>query len=256
MILSKREGALVEWWQGFFDETTGQIMFHEEAWQRAEQSCDALVSLLGLASGAKILDLACGPGRFAIPLAKRGFRVVGMDICEVYLHQARTKAQEHGLQIEFIHGDMRAIPFENEFDAVINLFTSFGYFEKEEDHLTVLKEVRKCLKAGGRFLLELHNRDWLIRHFQARDWVERSGFLVLEERHLNFARNRVESRWIVLKGAERKEYTLSLRVFTLAELLGLFAEAGLKVLGYYGGFRGEPWSLEANRLAIVAERTA
>lgn len=71
---------------------------------------------------------------------------------------------------------------------------------------------------------------------------------------MNFERNRVESRWIVLKGAERKEYNLSLRVFTLAELLELFAEAGLKVLGCYGSLRGEPWSLEANRLAILAER--
>lgn len=244
----------MEWWQSFFDETTGQIMFHEEAWQRAEQSCDALISLLGLAPGAKILDLACGPGRFAIPLAKRGFRVVGLDICELYLDQARAKAQEHRLQIEFVHGDMRAIPFENEFDAVINLFTSFGYFEREEDHLQVLREVRKSLKLGGRFLLELQNYHWLIKHFQARDWVERSGCLILEERKFNFERNRIESRWIVLRGAERKEYKLSLRVFTLAELLELFAQAGLKVLGYYGGLRGEPWSLEANRLAILAER--
>ncbi len=246
----------MEWWQSFFDETTGQIMFDEEAWQRAEQSCDALVSLLGLQPGAKILDLACGPGRFAIPLAKRGFRVVGLDICDVYLEQARVKAQEQGLQIEFIHGDMRSIPFEREFDAVINLFTSFGYFEREEDHLQVLKEVHKSLKPGGRFLLELQNRDWLIKHLQARDWVERPGFLVLDERKFNFARNRIESRWIVLKGAERKEYTLSLRVFTLAELLELFAQAGLKVLGYYGGLRGEPWSLEANRLALLAERAS
>ena len=246
----------MEWWQSFFDETTGQIMFDEEAWQRAEQSCDALVSLLGLQPGAKILDLACGPGRFAIPLAQRGFRVVGLDICDVYLEQARVKAQEQGLQIEFIHGDMRSIPFEREFDAVINLFTSFGYFEREEDHLQVLKEVHKSLKPGGRFLLELQNRDWLIKHLQARDWVERPGFLVLNEHKFNFARNRIESRWIVLKGAERKEYTLSLRVFTLAELLELFAQAGLKVLGYYGGLRGEPWSVEANRLALLAERAS
>jgi SAM-dependent methyltransferase len=246
----------MEWWESFFDEVTGQIMFHGEAWQRAEQSCDAVVSLLGLAPGAKILDLACGPGRFALPLAQRGFHVVGLDISEVYLSQARAKAQEHGLKIQFVHGDMRQIPFENEFDAVINLFTSFGYFEREEDHLTVLKEVRKCLKPGGRFLLELQNRDWLIRNFRPRNWHEYPNFFVLEESTMNFARNRIESRWIVLKGAERKEYTLSLRVFTLAELLGLFAQAGLKVLGYYGGLRGEPWSLEANRLAIVAERAA
>ncbi len=244
----------MEWWQSFFDETTGQIMFYEEAWQRAEQSCDALVSLLGLAPGAKILDLACGPGRFALPLAKRGFRVVGLDICEVYLEQARAKAQEHKLQIEFVHGDMRAVPFENEFDAVINLFTSFGYFEQEEDHLQVLREVHKCLKPGGRFLLELQNRDWLIKNFRPRNWQEYQNFFVLEESQMNFARNRIESRWIVLRGAERKEYTLSLRVFTLAELLELFAQAGLKVLGYYGGLQGESFNIEAKRLAILAER--
>lgn len=244
----------MEWWQSFFDETTGQIMFYEEAWQRAEQSCDALVSLLGLAPGAKILDLACGPGRFALPLAKRGFRVVGLDICEVYLEQARAKAKEHGLQIEFVHGDMRAVPFENEFDAVINLFTSFGYFEQEEDHLQVLREVHKCLKPGGRFLLELQNRDWLIKNFRPRNWQEYQNFFVLEESQMNFARNRIESRWIVLRGAERKEYTLSLRVFTLAELLELFAQAGLKVLGYYGGLQGESFNIEAKRLAILAER--
>lgn len=246
----------MEWWEKFFDETTGQIMFYEEAWQRAEQTCEALVSLLGLAPGAKILDLACGPGRFAIPLAKRGFRVVGLDICDVYLEQARAKAQEQGLQIEFVHGDMCAIPFENEFDAVINLFTSFGYFEREEDHLQVLKEVHKSLKPGGRFLLELMNRDWLIKNFRPRNWHEYPSFFVLEESTMNFARNRVESRWIVLCGAERKEYTLSLRVFTLSELLELFAQAGLKVLGYYGGLRREPWSLEANRLALLAERAS
>lgn len=244
----------MEWWQSFFDEGTGQIMFAEEAWQRAEQSCDSLVSLLRLQPGAKILDLACGPGRFAIPLAKRGFCVVGLDFSEVYLEQARAKAQEHQLQIEFIRGDMRAIPFESEFDAVINLFTSFGYFEREEDHLQVLKEVHKSLKPGGHFLLELQNRDWLIKNFRPRNWQEYPSFFVLEESTMNFERNRVESRWIVLKGAERKEYNLSLRVFTLAELLELFAEAGLKVLGCYGSLRGEPWSLEANRLAILAER--
>jgi len=246
----------MEWWQSFFDETTGQIMFHEEAWQRAEQSCDAVVSLLGLQPGAKILDLACGPGRFALPLAKRGFRVVGLDICAVYLEQARAKAHEQGLHIQLIQGDMRAIPFENEFDAVINLFTSFGYFEREEDHLQVLKEVRKCLRPGGRFLLELQNRDWLIKHFQAHDWQERPGCLVLEERTLNLERSRIESRWIVLRGAERKEYALSLRLFTLAELLRLFAQAGLKVLGYYGGLRQELLSLETRRLALLAERAA
>ncbi len=176
----------MEWWQSFFDEDMGLILFTEERWQLAEQNCDVLVFLLGLAPGAKILDLACGTGRYAIALAKRGYQVVGLDFSSVFLEQARLKAQEQGLNIKFLQGDMRSIPFESEFDAVINIFTSFGYFEKEEDHLQVLKEVHKSLKPGGRFLLEFQNRDWLVRHFQARDWREYPGFFLLEERKMNF----------------------------------------------------------------------
>lgn len=244
----------MEWWRHFFNEGTGQIMFTEEAWQRAEQNCDALTALLGIAPGAKILDLACGPGRYAIPLARRGYRVVGLDITETYLAQAQAKAEEQQLEIEFMEGDMRHIPFERTFDAVINLFTSFGYFEQEEEHLKVLQGVHKSLKPGGRFLLELMNRDWLIRHFQARDWRELPEGIFFEERKLNLEHNRIEGHWVTLSGTERKEYHHSLRLFTLAELLGLFARAGLSVLGYYGGLQQEPLTLESPRLAILAER--
>lgn len=251
------KGELVmEWWESFFNEGAGEIMFTEEAWQRAEQNCDALVALLGIVPGAKILDLACGTGRYAIPLAKRGYQVVGLDISSVFLEQARARAKEQGLKIEFVQGDMRRIPFENEFDAVINLFTSFGYFEKEEDHLRVLKEVHKSLKPGGRFLLDLSNREWLMRNFQARDWREYQDFILLEERKFDFERSRNEARWIVLKGQERKEYFHSLRLFTLGELLELFSRTRLKVLGYYGSLKGEPWSFDARRLVILVERAA
>jgi 2-polyprenyl-3-methyl-5-hydroxy-6-metoxy-1,4-benzoquinol methylase len=87
----------MEWWEEFFDAETGEIMFTEQAWQRAEELCDPLVELLGIERGAKVLDLACGPGRFAIPLAKRGYRVLGFDLSAVYLEQARAKTEEQGL---------------------------------------------------------------------------------------------------------------------------------------------------------------
>ncbi|MDR7434998.1 MAG: class I SAM-dependent methyltransferase [Armatimonadota bacterium] len=136
------------WWESFFDQEMGEVMFPEQAWQQAEELCGHLLQLLNLQPGAKILDLACGPGRFALPLAKRGFCVVGFDLASVYLEQARKKAQEQGLFIELVQGDMREIPFEDEFDAVINMFTSFGYFDDERDHLKVLQGVHKSLKPA------------------------------------------------------------------------------------------------------------
>jgi SAM-dependent methyltransferase len=245
----------MEWWERFFDEETGEVMFTEQAWQRAEELCDSLVKLLEIEPGAKILDLACGPGRFALPLAKRGFRVLGLDISAVYLKQAKAKAKEQGLSVELVQGDMRAIPFDGKFDAVINLFTSFGFFEREEDHLRVLREVHKSLKPGGRFLLEIANREWLIRHFQAHDWHESPGFISLEERKFMPERDRLEARWIKLyPDGRRKEYPISLRLFTLHELIGLFSQAGLKVLSCYGNLEGEPWGFDKNRSVVVAER--
>ncbi len=245
----------MEWWEEFFDEETGEIMFTEQAWERAEELCDPLVELLGIERRAKVLDLACGPGRFAIPLAKRGYRVVGLDLSPIYLEQARAKAQEQGLEVEFVQGDMRCIPFEGEFDAVVNLFTSFGYFELEDEHLQVLREIRKSLKPGGRILMETANREWLIRHFQAHDWHEFPDFILLEEREFKAEQSRLDAKWTKLYGdGTRKEYSHSLRLFTLAEFFDLFAQAGLKVLGYYGNLKGEPWGLETNRLVLVAER--
>jgi len=247
---------MMEWWERFFDTEIGEVMFTEEAWQRAEELCDPLVRLLGIEPGAEILDLACGTGRFALPLAKRGFHVIGLDYSAPYLKQAQVKAQERGLSVELVQADMRAIPFEGEFDTVVNLFTSFGYFEDDRDHLKVLQEVHKSLKPGGRFLLEMANRDWLIRRFQAHDWHEFPDFLALEERRFVPERDCIETKWVKLyPDGRRKEYTSSLRLFTLRELIELFSRAELKILSYYGNLKGEPWGLDENRLVLVAERS-
>jgi SAM-dependent methyltransferase len=154
-----------------------------------------------------------------------------------------------------VQGDMRRIPFEGGFNAVVNLFTSFGYFEREEEHQRVLREIHKSLKPGGRLLMETANREWLIRRFQAHDWHEFPDFILLEEREFKAEESRLDAKWIKLYGdGTRKEYSHSLRLFTLAELFDLFAQPGLTVLGYYGSLKGEPWSLETNRLVLVAER--
>ena len=243
-----------EWWERFFDEEMGEVMFSEQAWQRAEEFCDPLIELLGIEPGARILDLACGVGRFALPLAKRSFRVVGLDLSSAYLKQGRAKAAERGLEIRFVQGDMRALPFKEAFDAVVNLFTSFGYFEDESDHLRVLQEVRRSLKPGGRFLLEMASRDWTVRHFQSHDWHCLENFWVLEERTFVPERDRVETKWVKLyPDGRREEYFSSLRLFTLRELLTLCSQAGLAARGYYGNLQGDPWSWEAPRLVLVAE---
>ena len=247
----------MEWWKNFFDDDMYKILYELYPERRQESTirqCDFIETVLKPPKHAKILDLACGPGRHSIELAKRGYKVIGFDYSGLFLDKARDFAKGVGVDIKFVQGDMRKLPFQDEFDVVINIFTSFGYFQKEEDHLKVLKEIAKSLKLGGKFLLDTINRDFLVRHFRAKYWSEGKDFLLLEENKLDLEHNRSEARWTLLQGNKQKVYRHSIRIFTLNELMNLMEQASLKILSCYGDFDQKPWSFDTNRTIIVAER--
>lgn len=247
----------MEWWQNFFDDGTYRILYELYPERRQENTirhCNFIEDVLKPSKHAKILDLACGPGRHSIELAKRGYKVTGFDYSEFFLNKARAFEKEVDANVRFVQGDMRELPFQNEFDIAINMFTSFGYFQKEEDHLKVLKGVAKSLKLGGKFLLDVINREWLVRHFQAKGWEKGADFLLLEDRKLDLEHSRSEAKWILLQDNKQKIYQHSLRIFTLRELMELMNQANLKVLSYYGTFRQEPWNFDTNRTIIITEK--
>ncbi|PIP12983.1 MAG: cyclopropane-fatty-acyl-phospholipid synthase, partial [bacterium (Candidatus Stahlbacteria) CG23_combo_of_CG06-09_8_20_14_all_40_9] len=114
----------MEWWKKFFDEPYGKAIL-ESFEERASEEVNFIEDVLSLPKNAKILDLCCGLGRHSIELAKRGYKVTGVDVTSQYLKTARAKAKEKGVKIDFIEGEMRNISFYEEFDAAINMFTSF-----------------------------------------------------------------------------------------------------------------------------------
>ena len=116
---------------------------------------------LGLSAGQEILDLCCGHGRHALRLAEAGMKVTGLDLSEKYLAEARNAAEERGIPLELVRGDMRHIPFVRRFDAVINMFSAFGYLESEADDQQVLEAVHDALKPGGSALIDMLNREWV-----------------------------------------------------------------------------------------------
>ncbi|HVE13274.1 MAG TPA: class I SAM-dependent methyltransferase, partial [Elusimicrobiota bacterium] len=167
-----------EWWKLFFRPEvfplTGVI---PEADTRAEVRILARL----LPRGAKVLDVACGEGRHVLALARRGAGVTGLDFSAPYLAAARRRARAEGLRARFVRGDMRRIPFRGEFDAVLNLWTSFGYFPDPADDLRAARAMLRALKPGGLLVLELIDAAWLRRHFEARRWSRREAGWVLEE---------------------------------------------------------------------------
>jgi SAM-dependent methyltransferase len=245
-----------DWPVAFFDDDYLKIyrpMFTEEA-TRAEAAF--IAAALGLTAGSPVLDLACGYGRHAVRVAERGARVTGLDFNPRYLAVAAEEARRAGVEVRWMEGDMRELKFEREFEGVYSYYTSFGYFGDGENE-RVLAGVAKALVPGGRFLLEMANRDWILTHPLQRVWNQREdGSLHMEESALDLVTSRVKSRLIHITpdGGPRLTKEYDLRVYTCAELTALCARHGLAVRQVWGGADHSAYSIESRRLVILAER--
>jgi ubiquinone/menaquinone biosynthesis C-methylase UbiE len=245
-----------EWWETFFDEHWGRLGFDSIKEEQTERETAFLVEALGLEKTDKVLDLACGVGRHSLELARRGFKhVVGLDFTQAYLKEAIVRARHEKLSVEFVRGDMKDLPFaEDEFDAVFNFYTSFGYFADEKDNERVIAEVARVLKPGGRFLLDTVHRDYIVRNFAKRGWSEYNGEYILEERSFDLAASRNDCTWIYVTRKGNVEKKLSLRMYSLHELVAMFERAGLEYKEAWGNFDFEPLTYDHYRQKLLASK--
>lgn len=237
-----------------FWDTFAPVMFTQARWDAAAGDVDRIEERLGLAPGAAVLDLCCGPGRHALELARRGYVVTGVDRTERYVAQAQAAAREQGLHAEFLQDDMRRFRRPEAFDAATNLFTAFGYFEDPDEDRQVLLNLHASLKPGGALLMDLVGKEWLARVFRERDWREVDGGIMLEERRVTKNWSWIVSRWILLRGAERREFTLSHRLYSGSELAALLSDCGFAEVSIYGSLAGAAYDHKAERLVAVARK--
>ena len=229
-------------------------LFGEQRWQMAALDAEPLVKLLRLEPGADVLDLCCGPGRFSIELARRGYRVTGVDRTALYLAEARRRSRQQKLDVEFMRSDMRRFVRPRAFDACINMFTSFGYFEKPADDLKVCRNVFRSLAPGGRFLVQVGGKEWLARHFLPRDWSEAGGTFVLEERTVRPGWTGLDNHWVLISKGSVREFRFFLRIYSAVELSGLMRQAGFSRVDVYGGLDGCPYDHASRWLVAVGRK--
>jgi SAM-dependent methyltransferase len=242
------------WWQKFFD--NHYLKVYKDVESQASKEVESIIKMLALKSKAKILDLCCGYGRHSIELAQKGFEITGYDLSDFFLEKAKKDSTTLGLKIEFVKGDMRKLPFDGRFDAVVNLFTSFGFFDDEKDDLKVLKGVGRALKPKGLFLLDLKNREQLIRNFQRRRWHPEKDFIMLEDNFFDLFTSRWEStRTLLLENGKKREYSFSLRLYTFAEILDLLKKAGFVLESVYGDFDFGEYCLDSPRMILISRKT-
>jgi len=243
----------MEWWKKYFSEDYLKLYRHDES--ETSRETEAIIRMLQIEKGEKILDLACGFGRHSVKLAQRGFEVTGYDLSESFLKRAQELANSIGVKLELKRGDMREIPYNEEFDVVINMFTAFGFFESEMEDLKVLKGVNKALKPGGQFLMDVINRENILQITTPRRWMRENHSFLLEERFFDFFRSRLElTNQLLLSTGEMKEANYSIRLYTLTEMLGLFNAAGLVLTDVYGDFSGALYNGASPRMILVAQK--
>ncbi len=231
------------------------VIFNEERRTKAPGEVEQILSLLGSPTNGALLDLGCGIGRHSLEFARRGHRVTSVDRTRRYLDVASRAADEQKLNVEWVESDMREFRRPESFDVAVNLFTSFGYFDKDADERRVVENVFASLKPGGRFVLDIMPKEVLTRIFRERDWHEEpDGTILLEERKVTDDWALLELRWIILRDGRQREHRFRLRLYSAAELKTLLSGAGFGAIRAFGSLTGTPYDHQAERLVLIAEK--
>ncbi|MDD2717826.1 MAG: class I SAM-dependent methyltransferase [Candidatus Wallbacteria bacterium] len=212
-----------------------------------------LVKTLSLKKKHKILELACGYGRHSNRLAEMGFKVTGLDYIKGFLKIASAEAKKLNLPVKYVHGDMRDLPYKNEFDRVDLLFTAFGYFVDEEN-FQVLENVSRALKKGGLFCFDLMNRDVFLKNFKPCFVHEKEGNFMIDRLVFDSLTGRNYTKRIVIRNGVLKHKPFFVRLYNYTELRDLLERAGMEIVESYGSFKGEQFGNDSARMIIVARK--
>jgi SAM-dependent methyltransferase len=227
--------------------------------ETAQRDAQFIHDQLGLRDGANVLDVGCGDGRHAIELAKLGLHVTGLDNSLAMLLAAAAHKEAAGIDdkhVTFMHGDMRRLPRDREFEAVICVGTTFGYFEEEQNR-QCLQEMFDRLAVGGRLLLHVFNRDFVAPHLPSRSWWQGRRCMVIDEAEMNFFANRLRvHRTIIFDDGRQFEHFMFMRAYTVQDIGKAISQLGLRVVEVSGSrdTRARFYGSASPDIWIVAER--
>lgn len=235
-----------EWYERSFGEDYLLVYKHRDM-QGAKREVNAMISWLGLPKGAKVLDLCCGMGRHSMALYEAGYQVTGIDLSGVLLREARHNDPED--RVTWIQSDMRNLPLDGGYDAVVNLFTSFGYFEQDAEHVKVLKEIRRMLKPGGHFIIDFLNPQYTMSHLVPHSERVDEGQRITENRVIEhgYVKKHITITDDKIKGSledavqQPRQYLEKIRMYSKDDFVSMMHEAGLKLDKIHGDYNEEAY---------------
>lgn len=241
--------AQADFWSRFYD-----FMFPPASFEQAAAQIDDLIERAGITAGA-VLDLGCGPGRFSIPLSHAGFAVTGVDLQPFLLAEARAYAAREQAAVAFVEADMRTFRRPEAFDLVINMYSSFGYFDDPEDDRRVLANAYASLRPGGVLVIDLRSKELGAQHFAETLSTEMpDGALIVQRTRISDGWSRSITTWTYVEGGHAASYEVAVNLYSGAELRALLQAVGFGAVRLYGDLQGAPYDHRARRLVVVATK--
>ena len=240
------------WYDRFFQREYLNFDDHQDT----DAEVDFIIRTLALSRDVRVLDLACGYGRHALPLSQQA-QVYGLDRSGEMLSAAheRSNQTEHPRGPFYIRSDVRTLPFPDEtFDAIINLFSSLGYFEEDDENFRVLRNVADTLRPGGRFLLETVNREFIIRHSAPQQVYHPEGMTLIEERTFDPISGRSHVDVTVVEDGKETRLWHSIRVYAFTEIEMLLQAVNLRPLDVWGDYHGGPYTCDSEHMIVLSEK--
>jgi SAM-dependent methyltransferase len=234
------------WYSSWFDTSYYHILYKERNYREAQIFMDNLTQYLNLPENANVLDLACGKGRHAIYLNQLGFNVLGADLSENSIAEASKNSTE---TLHFKVHDMRE-PFEEKYDAIFNLFTSFGYFENDQDNLTTLKAIKESLSEYGFAVIDFMNVNQVLNTLVPEEIKTVEGIDFHIKRYLKDGHIYKEIDFE--DQGQKFHFTEKVKALTLSDFEQLMEEAGIYLLDIFGDYKLNKFhKTESERLIMI-----
>jgi SAM-dependent methyltransferase len=228
----------IEWFHDYFNESYGSIILDSIQPAYTQSQVQFIEEALQPKPGASILDLFCGKGRHTLLLAKKGYNLTAIDFVPTFIQELKDRAEQEYCSVQAICMDARSIQFRNQFDHIIVLFTSFGYFSDEEN-TSLLASIRTSLKPGGTCMIDVENRDYILRFFCKEKWRKKTYGWLLERNTFYQRTSRQRTLRIVIdQHGNSTESERIIRLYSEHEILSLGNQVGFKTIKVYGDYNG------------------
>ena len=239
-----------EWYKDWFSSELYLSVYSHRNDEEAVRLCRLILSSTQIKDGAKILDAACGAGRHSNYFSSLGFDVAGFDLSKTLLNVAVNSAKDKTLPANFFCSDIRNVPLKSKFELIVNLFTSFGYFETDEENFSFIQQAYSLLELGGYYVLDYLNEKTLRENLVPQSEKMINDGKIVERREIQS--NRVVKEINVFSGDQEIKFHESVRLYTRDEILKEAKSIGFSVVRLFGDYTGTIFDENiSNRLIAV-----